>query len=113
MSKKLFLILAVLTVWSVSVTSIWAQENVGGRMRDTINQAIDRAKNMRVPGRRAERIEPLNKKRKGQIFGNRRSQKYHRPNCPNYGLVSPKNRVPFSTEKAARDAGYKVAKNCP
>jgi hypothetical protein len=27
----------------------------------------------------------------GHVFGNRRSLIYHRPDCPDYGKVSPKN----------------------
>ncbi len=47
------------------------------------------------------------------ILGNRNSRIYHRPDCPNYADVSPRNRVPFATEEAARDAGYRRARNCP
>ncbi len=47
------------------------------------------------------------------ILGNKRSQKYHRPDCPSYHAISPKNRVPFHSPKEARDAGYTLAGNCP
>lgn len=47
------------------------------------------------------------------IIGNRRSHIYHRPDCPNYSQVAPKNRVPFSSVAEAEQAGYRVAKNCP
>jgi hypothetical protein len=32
---------------------------------------------------------------------------------PNYGDVSPGNRVPFATAAEAEAAGYRLAKNCP
>ena len=47
------------------------------------------------------------------ILGNRRSHKYHRPDCPSYDDISPKNRVPFVSVQEARDAGYSLAGNCP
>lgn len=49
----------------------------------------------------------------GEIIGNKRSQIYHRPDCPGFGKVSAKNRVPFATAKDAEDAGFRVAKDCP
>jgi hypothetical protein len=45
--------------------------------------------------------------------GNRRSLIYHRPDCPDYGKVSPKNRVYFDSESAAEAAGFRKARNCP
>jgi micrococcal nuclease len=47
------------------------------------------------------------------IIGNRRSQIYHRPDCPNYSQISPRNRVPFNSAAAAEAAGYRRAGNCP
>jgi len=47
------------------------------------------------------------------IFGNRRSHKYHRPDCRNYDDIAEKNRVPFSTVQEAEAAGYVMAGNCP
>jgi endonuclease YncB( thermonuclease family) len=47
------------------------------------------------------------------IIGNRGSRIYHRSDCPNYGDVSPRNRVPFATASDAEAAGYRLAKNCP
>lgn len=49
----------------------------------------------------------------GQTIGNRRSKIYHRPDCPNYGDVSPQNRVLFKSAAEAERAGYRMAKNCP
>lgn len=46
------------------------------------------------------------------VVGNRRSRIYHLPRCPNYGDVSPRNRVPFASAQAARAAGYRQARNC-
>lgn len=49
----------------------------------------------------------------GAIIGNRRSRVYHLPaGCPSYNRVSPKNRVSFRSELAARAAGYRIAGNC-
>jgi len=47
------------------------------------------------------------------VRGNRRSQKYHRIDCPSYDLISPKNRVPFHSSQEAEEAGYNLAGNCP
>ncbi len=51
--------------------------------------------------------------RSGQVRGNRRSQIYHRPDCPNYHDISRKNRVPFESAQEAEKAGYRLARNCP
>ena len=47
------------------------------------------------------------------ILGNKRSKKYHHPNCPNYGAISPKNRVQFKSTQDAEEAGYILAGTCP
>jgi micrococcal nuclease len=47
------------------------------------------------------------------VLGNRKSLIYHRPDCPNYGEIAPRNRVPFKTAAEAVAAGYRLAKNCP
>ena len=47
------------------------------------------------------------------IIGNRRSHIYHRPDCPNYSQVAPRNRVDFNCAAEAEAAGYRVAGNCP
>ena len=47
------------------------------------------------------------------IIGNRHSQVYHRPDCPNYTSTAPKNRVVFTSEAEAEAAGYHRARNCP
>jgi phosphatidylserine/phosphatidylglycerophosphate/cardiolipin synthase-like enzyme len=49
----------------------------------------------------------------GSIHANRQSKVYHLPACLGYTRVSEKNTVMFSTEAAARKAGYRKAKNCP
>ena len=46
------------------------------------------------------------------IIGNRHSQVYHRPDCPNYTSTAPKNRVLFTSEAEAEAAGYHRARNC-
>ena len=49
----------------------------------------------------------------GPIIGNRNSRVYHLSSgCPSYDSVSAKNKVPFSSESAAKAAGYKKAGNC-
>ena len=47
------------------------------------------------------------------ILGNRRSRLYHRPDCPDYNDISPKNRVPFASVADAIAAGYRQAGSCP
>ena len=48
-----------------------------------------------------------------RIIGNRHSQVYHRPDCPNYTATAAKNRVLFTSEAEAEAAGYRRARNCP
>lgn len=47
------------------------------------------------------------------ILGNRNSNVYHRPDCPDYARIAPQNRVPFRTARDAEAAGYRQARNCP
>jgi micrococcal nuclease len=47
------------------------------------------------------------------IIGNRRSRIYHRPDCPNYSQIAPKNRIALNSVAQAEEAGYRVAWNCP
>jgi hypothetical protein len=47
------------------------------------------------------------------VIGNRKSHIYHRPDCPNYSQVAPRNRVAFQSAAEAEAAGYRVAGNCP
>jgi endonuclease YncB( thermonuclease family) len=49
----------------------------------------------------------------GAVIGNRRSLVYHRPDCPDYGKVSPKSRIYFDSRAAAEVAGFRQAGNCP
>lgn len=46
------------------------------------------------------------------IIGNRNSGLYHRPDCPDYRKVSPRNRVEFKTEDEAERAGFRRAGYC-
>ena len=46
------------------------------------------------------------------IIGNQKSRIYHWPGCPDYGKVSGRNRVTFSSREAAEQAGYRPAGNC-
>lgn len=46
------------------------------------------------------------------VIGNRRSHIYHRPDCPNYSQVAPRNRVAFNSTAEAEAAGYRIARNC-
>jgi micrococcal nuclease len=47
------------------------------------------------------------------IIGNRRSNVYHWPGCPDYDKVATQNRVTFPSREAAEQAGYRPAGNCP
>jgi endonuclease YncB( thermonuclease family) len=49
--------------------------------------------------------------RAAPIVGNRRSGLYHLPGCPGHSATSPRNAVPFESEEAARQAGYRRAPN--
>jgi len=48
----------------------------------------------------------------GNVRGNKHSKIYHLPGCPSYEAMSPANIVPFASEAAAQQAGYRKAKNC-
>ncbi|MAQ49841.1 MAG: DNAse [Pseudomonas sp.] len=48
----------------------------------------------------------------GGVRGNRRSQIYHRPDCPSYNRIGANNRVEFPSADAAISAGYRLAGNC-
>ncbi len=48
-----------------------------------------------------------------QVRGNRNSGIYHLPDCPDYHRVSPRNRVPFASEREALQQGFRKARNCP
>ena len=47
------------------------------------------------------------------VRGNSRSMVYHLPNCPNFDDISERNRVTFPNERAAVEAGFRRAGNCP
>lgn len=47
------------------------------------------------------------------IIGNRKSHIYHRPTCPNYSQIAPKNQKAFNSPAEAEESGYRVAGNCP
>ena len=47
------------------------------------------------------------------VRGNRNSSIYHRPDCPSYEAISPRNIVLFPSEQEAVSAGYRLAGNCP
>lgn len=48
----------------------------------------------------------------GSIQGNVNSKVYHLPGCPGYGKMKPENRVTFTSEQEAQQAGYHKAGNC-
>ena len=48
----------------------------------------------------------------GAVTGNRRSKRFHRPDCPNASRMSAKNRVRFVTQWQAFKKGYSPAKGC-
>ncbi len=49
----------------------------------------------------------------GPVRGNRRSHIYEWPGCPYYDRIAPDNRVKFPSARAAKEAGYRAARNCP
>ena len=53
--------------------------------------------------------QPLSSK----IIGNRNSNIYHRPDCPDYNKVSEQNRIYFGSEIESERAGFMKARNCP
>ena len=46
------------------------------------------------------------------IIGNKRTMIYHKPECPSYSSVSPKNRIELSSEQEAISKNYRLARNC-
>jgi phosphatidylserine/phosphatidylglycerophosphate/cardiolipin synthase-like enzyme len=48
----------------------------------------------------------------GEVHGNRRSRVYRVPGCKGYAEMQPASVVPFATEDAAQQAGYRKAKDC-
>ena len=48
----------------------------------------------------------------GPMIGNRRSLRFHRPDCTNAKKMSKKNREHFASAYAAFYAGYAPARNC-
>ena len=49
----------------------------------------------------------------GPVRGNRRSHIYEWPGCPYYDRIGVANRVAFASAQAAREAGFRPARNCP
>jgi endonuclease YncB( thermonuclease family) len=49
----------------------------------------------------------------GEVHGTRNTRVYHLPACPGYNRMKPTNRVLFTTEAEAQQAGYHRAGNCP
>jgi phosphatidylserine/phosphatidylglycerophosphate/cardiolipin synthase-like enzyme len=49
----------------------------------------------------------------GEVHGNRKSKVYRVPGCKGYASMTPASLVPFATEAAAQQAGYRRAKACP
>jgi len=48
----------------------------------------------------------------GAVTGNRSSQVYHAPGCPNGASLSAQNRVVFASAAAAQSAGYRPGRDC-
>jgi len=48
----------------------------------------------------------------GEVHGNRYSKVYRVPDCKGYAGMRPASVVPFATEAAAQQAGYRKAKDC-
>ena len=64
------------------------------------------------PSAPAARVAPEGEA-KPPFVGNKRSKIFHWPDCPGYGAVKAKNRVPFSSREEAEAKGYRAARNCP
>lgn len=47
------------------------------------------------------------------VIGNKDTQIYYHPDCPDYDKVQAEFKVKFKDEEAAEKAGYKLADNCP
>jgi len=48
----------------------------------------------------------------GAVTGNRSSQVYHAPGCPNGASLSARNRIVFASAAAAQSAGYRPGRDC-
>src|SRR5438309_1156115 len=46
----------------------------------------------------------------GEVHGNRKSKVYRVPGCKGFSSMTPASLVPFATEAAAQQAGYRRAK---
>lgn len=79
----------------------------------TGSQSVDlsRAQNFRLQISASE--QPVVEVIEDGIRGNRNSKVYHRPDCPSYNQIAPRNRVYFVTTAEAENAGYRLAGNCP
>lgn len=47
-----------------------------------------------------------------KVLGNKNSNLYHLAHCPGFTQVGEKNRRWFDSEQQAKDAGFRLAKNC-
>lgn len=63
--------------------------------------------------KQAQLLPELEEFSPGKIIGNRNSNVYHLPNCPDYHKVSERNRIYFSSVIEAERAGFRKARNCP
>ena len=64
------------------------------------------------PAQAAASTAPPAATAEGAIHGNRRSKVYRVPGCTGYATMQPASVVPFATEAAAQQAGYRKAKDC-
>lgn len=47
-----------------------------------------------------------------KVIGNQSSRVYHRATCPNAAKIAARNRVSFSSARAASAAGYRAGRDC-
>ena len=73
-----------------------------GELLDTQINAMNTAKGIWVKLGRAG----------GSVIGNKRSRRFHRPDCPNARKMSRKNKISFTTQWQAFRKGYSPGKNC-
>lgn len=48
----------------------------------------------------------------GRVRGNKNSRIYHLADCPGYDRMSDRNLITFDSEAAAKEAGFRMARNC-
>jgi hypothetical protein len=101
----------------VSIIAGHQLAKAGFRLASLLNEiwpqpiAADEKSVMR--GSSSDERASVSSKSSGTIIGNRRSHIYAWPGCGSYDTMAPQNRVVFPSARAAEQAGYRAAYNCP